>query len=149
MSDTFMPPSNSFTSSKKLPTGHNKRITVPPIFLAGAHNMPWMPYKYHTFLLQAKIDNNAAVSFLDFSLSPAININMANVVHTSNQSENSGLIKINFMCLNGCNSNKALKIKKLLHLFLQGFTFRCFKLLFVCINLYLAWLLLHTNTKVC
>lgn len=72
-----------------------------------------MPYKYHTFLLQAKIDNNAAVPFLDFSLSPAININMVNVVHTHNHSENSGLILINFMCLNGCNSSKTLKIKKL------------------------------------
>lgn len=60
-----------------------------------------MPYKYHAFLLLATVDTNAAVSFLDFSLSPAININVAKVVRTCNHSANSGLIKINDMCLKG------------------------------------------------
>lgn len=45
-------------------------ITVPQDFLA--ENAPWMPYKYHTIFLQAMIDTNAVVSFLDFSLSPEI-----------------------------------------------------------------------------
>jgi len=57
-------------------------------------------------------DTNAVVSFLDFSLSLAINIKMVNIVHACNRSENSGLLKINDTCLNGCNS-KGLKIEQL------------------------------------
>lgn len=92
-------------------------------------------------------DTNAVVSFLDFSLSPAININVVNVVHTCIHSENTGLNKINYMCLNGCNS-KALKIKKpFITSISSGFCLEVFSSLFVCINLHLAWLL-HTNTKV-
>lgn len=49
-------------------------------FLAG--NAPWMPYKYHTLFLQAVMDTNAVVSFLDFSLSPEIIIYGSKFVNT-------------------------------------------------------------------
>lgn len=56
-----------------------------------AENTPWVPYKYHTLFLQAMIDTNAVVSFLDFSLSPEIIIYVIKIVNTYNHSENSGL----------------------------------------------------------